>query len=95
MGIRDRPMAPRSPWQNGAAERLIGTLRRECLDQMPIFGEGHLRRILLAYADYYNGTRTHLALQKDAPQQRSMQRLSNIILRTVEMSGDSLAARPL
>ena len=78
MGIRDRPIAPRSPWQNGTAERLIGTLRRECLDQMLIFGEGHLRRILLAYADYYNRTRTHLALQKDAPQQRSMQRIGTV-----------------
>jgi transposase InsO family protein len=78
MGIRDRPIVPRSPWQNGIAERLIGTLRRECLDQMLIFGEGHLRRILLRYADYYNRTRTHLALQKDAPQQRSMQRVGTV-----------------
>ena len=48
MGIRDRPIAPASPWQNGIAERLIGTLRRECLDQMVIFSEAHLRRILSA-----------------------------------------------
>jgi transposase InsO family protein len=46
MGIRDRPISPQSPWQNGIAERLIGTLRRECLDQVVIFGETHLRRIL-------------------------------------------------
>jgi transposase InsO family protein len=52
MGIRDRPITPASPWQNGIAERLIGTLRRECLDQMVIFGEAHLRRILPAYVDY-------------------------------------------
>ena len=54
MGIRDQPISPRSPWQNGIAERLIGTLRRECLDQMVICGEGHLRQILSAYAAYYN-----------------------------------------
>jgi transposase InsO family protein len=59
MGIRDRPISPGSPWQNGIAERLIGTLRRECLDHMVIFGEAHLRRILSAYAVYYNHTRTH------------------------------------
>ena len=64
MGIRDRPISPGSPWQNGCAERLIGTLRRECLDQVVIFGEAHLRRILSAYAAYYNQARTHLALQK-------------------------------
>ena len=61
MGIRDRPIAPASPWQNGIAERLIGTLRRECLDQMVIFSEPHLRRILSAYVAYYNQTRPHLA----------------------------------
>jgi transposase InsO family protein len=53
MGIRDRPISPRSPWQNGYAERLIGTVRRECLDRMLIFGEAHLRRILSLYAIYY------------------------------------------
>jgi hypothetical protein len=58
MGIRDRPISPGSPWQNGIAERLIGTLRRECRDHMVIFGEPHLRRILSAYAVYYNQTRT-------------------------------------
>ncbi|HWU89356.1 MAG TPA: integrase core domain-containing protein [Kofleriaceae bacterium] len=78
MGIRDRPTSLRSPWQNGIAERLIGTLRRECLDQVLICGEGHLRRILLAYAAYYNRTRTHLTLQKDAPLQRIIQRVGNI-----------------
>jgi transposase InsO family protein len=67
MGIRDRPISPGSPWQNGIAERLIGTVRRECLDRILIFGESHLRRVLASYAAYYNQTRTHLALQKDAP----------------------------
>jgi transposase InsO family protein len=79
MGIRDRPISPGSPWQNGYAERLIGTLRRECLDQMLIFGEAQLRRILSAYAAYYNQARTHLALQKDAPLHRAVQRSGAIV----------------
>ena len=66
-------------WQNGIAERLIGTLRRECLDQMVICGEAHLRRVLSAYAAYYNQTRTHLALQKDAPLRRAVQRSGAIV----------------
>jgi transposase InsO family protein len=73
MGIRDRPISPGWPWQNGIVERLIGTLRRECLDQMVICSESHLRRILSVYAAYYNKTRTHLALNKDAPLQRTVQ----------------------
>jgi transposase InsO family protein len=78
MGIRDRPISPGSPWQNGIAERLIGTLRRECLDHMVIFGEAHLRRILSAYAVYYNQTRTHLALNKDCPLERPIQRFGSV-----------------
>src|SRR5262249_40107964 len=75
MGIRDRPIDPGSPWQNGIAERLIGTLRRECLDQVIT----RLRRILSAYAAYYNQARTHLALQKDAPLRRAVQRSGAIV----------------
>jgi len=67
MGIRDRPTAPRSPWQNAYVERLIGSVRRECLDHLIIFSEGHLRRALRAYAEYYNRSRTHLSLDRDAP----------------------------
>ena len=67
MGIRDRPVAPRSPWQNCYAERLIGSIRRECVDHLVALGEAHLRRILKKYTDYYNGTRTHLSLAKDSP----------------------------
>src|SRR3974377_1047205 len=78
MGIRDRPISPGSPWQNGIAERLIGTLRRECLDHMVIFGEAHLRRILSAYAVYYNHTRTHLALHKDCRLKRPVQRFGSV-----------------
>ena len=79
MGIRDRPISPGSPWQNGIAERLIGTVRRECLDRIRIFGESHLRRVLASYAAYYNQTRTHLALQKDAPLRRTVQRSGAIV----------------
>jgi transposase InsO family protein len=61
MGLRDHPTAPRSPWQNGHAERLIGSIRRECLHQIVVLGEAHLRRILAAYVDYYNELRTHLS----------------------------------
>ena len=79
MGIRDRPIAPRSPWQNGHVERLIGSIRRECLDHVVVFGEAHLRRILTAYAAYYNGLRTHLALGKDTPLRRPVQSVGRIL----------------
>ncbi len=78
MGIRDRPTAPRSPWQNGYCERLIGSIRRECLDHILVFGERHLRHLLRAYADYYNHTRTHLLLDKDAPAWRSIEEFGRI-----------------
>jgi transposase InsO family protein len=74
MGIRDSPIAPASPWQNGVAERLIGSIRRECVDHMIVLGEAHLRRILKSYAHYYNGVRTHRSSNKDAPVSRSVQR---------------------
>ncbi len=61
MGIRDRPTSPRSPWQNACAERLIGSIRRECLDHVVVFGERHLRHVLLSYMNYYHETRTPLA----------------------------------
>jgi transposase InsO family protein len=79
MGIRDRPISSRSPWQNGHMERLIGTVRRECLDRILIFGESHLRRVLVSYTAYYNQARTHLALQKDAPLHRAVQRSGAIV----------------
>jgi transposase InsO family protein len=79
MGIRDRPISPGSPWQNGIAERLIGTIRHECLDRILIFGESQLRRVLALYAAYYNQTRTHLALQKDAPLHRVVQRSGGVV----------------
>ena len=78
MGIRDRPTALRSPWQNGHVERLIGSIRRECLDPVLVLGEGHLHRILSAYACYDNGVRTQLALGKDAPLGRAIQDVGRI-----------------
>jgi transposase InsO family protein len=83
MGIRDHPTAPRSPWQNGHAERLIGSIRRECLDHIVVFGEAHLRRILAAYAAYYNELRTHLALNKDSPGRRPIQRHGKLVARPI------------
>jgi transposase InsO family protein len=83
MGIRDRPIAPRSPWQNAYVERLIGSIRRECLDHMIVFGEAHLRRIVGAYAGYYNEARTHRSLNKDAPFHRAIQRLGAITSQSV------------
>src|SRR5882672_9040864 len=73
MGIRDKPTAPASPWQNGFAERLIGSIRRECVDHVIVLGEAHLRRILTKYAAYYNELRTHRSLGKDAPIHRAIQ----------------------
>src|SRR3979411_186003 len=86
MGIRDRPISPRSPWQNTYVERLIGTLRRDCLDHVLIFGERHLRQVLTLYSLYYNETRTHLGLSKDAPLRRAVQR-SGTIVTTPILSG--------
>jgi len=74
MGIRDKPTAPASPWQNGFAERLIGSIRRECVDHFIVLGEAHLHRILRNYARYYNVMRTHRSLDKDAPISRPVQR---------------------
>src|SRR6266568_3438870 len=73
MGIRDRPISPRSPWQNGYSERLIGSIRRDCLDHVVVFGEQHLLHLLKAYQKYYNEARTHLSLEKDAPISRAVQ----------------------
>src|SRR5216684_131386 len=79
MGIRDKPIAPGSPWQNGFAERLIGSIRRECNDHLVVLGEAHLRRILTKYAVYYNELRTHRSLNKDAPIHRAIQHVGRIV----------------
>jgi len=79
MGIRDRPIAPRSPWQNGHTERLIGSIRRECLDHVVVFGEQHQRQLLGSYQRYYNDARTHLSLNKDAPVSRAVQAVGRVM----------------
>lgn len=73
MSIRDRPTSARSPWQSGYAERLIGSIRRDCLDHVVVFSERHLRTLLGCYQTYYNECRTHLSLGKDAPLSRPVQ----------------------
>jgi transposase InsO family protein len=78
MGIRDKPIAAGSPWQNGFAERLIGSIRRECVDHIIVLGEAHLRRVLHSYVRYYNESGTHRSLSKDAPFHRPIERLGTI-----------------
>jgi hypothetical protein len=79
MGIRDRPISAQSPWQNGCAGRLIGSIRRDCLDHVVVFGEQHLRHLLSSYQKYYNELRTHLSLTKDAPIPRDVQRVGRVL----------------
>ena len=76
MGIGEVITSPRSPWQNPFVERLIGSIRRECLDHVVIFSQTHLRRTLARYVSYYHGSRTHLSLAKDAPTPRRMQAMA-------------------
>ena len=83
MGIRDKPIASGSPWQNAYAERLLGSIRRECVDHLIVLGETHLRRILAKYAAYYNESRTHRSLNKDAPFHRAIERFGAVISRPV------------
>jgi transposase InsO family protein len=83
MGIRDKPTAPASPWQNGFAERLIGSVRRVCVDHIIVLGEMHLRRVLKSCADYYNSVRTHRSLNKDASVSRPVQRTGVISPRAI------------
>jgi hypothetical protein len=83
IGIRDKPIAPASPWQNAFAERLMGSIRRECLDHCIVVGEAHLRRILRCYARYYNDLRTNRSLGKDAPISRAVERFGKIESRTL------------
>jgi len=93
MGIRDKPTAPASPWQNGFAERLIGSIRRECVDHIIVLGEAHLRRVLQSYADYYNSVRTHRSLNKDAPVSRPVQRTG--VIRSRAILGVFITATPV
>jgi hypothetical protein len=83
MGIRDKPIAPGSPWQNGFAERLIASICRKCTDHVVALGEGHLRRILQSHARYYNESRSHRSLNKDAPVHRAIENFGAIMSRPV------------
>jgi hypothetical protein len=83
MGIRDKPTASASPWQNGSAERLIWSIRREGADHIIVFGEAHLRRILRSYACYYNEDQNSPVIQKDAPISRPVQRTGVINSRAI------------
>ena len=74
MGIAEVICSPASPWQNPYAERVIGSIRRECLDHVIVFGEAHLRRLISAYVAYYHRSRTHLGLGKDTPDGRPSNR---------------------
>jgi hypothetical protein len=71
--MQEVPIAPQSPWQNPYSERLIGSVRRECLDHVIVLGAKHLRRILRSYFEYYQESRTHLSLGNDAPSTRAVQ----------------------
>jgi len=88
MGIDELLTAPHSPWQNPLAERLIGSIRRECLDHVVVLGERHLRRILVRYFAYYHRARTHLSLDKDAPDGRTIEPAAlGAILSIAEVGG--------
>ena len=73
MGVKEVLIAPCSPWQNPYAERVIGSIRRECLDRIIVLSENHLHRILTHYVRYYNESRTHLSLERNAPLPRSIE----------------------
>ena len=73
MGIEEVLTAPRSPWQNAFVERMIGSIRRDCLDHVIVLNDRHLKRILIRYFDYYHRWRTHLSLEMDSPESRSVQ----------------------
>lgn len=79
LGMKEVISAPRSPWQNGFAERLIGSIRRECLNHVVVIGRRHLRKLLKSYLIYYHRSRTHLALAKDAPESRAIMAQGAII----------------
>ena len=91
MGITEVITAPRSPWQNPYAERLIGSIRRECLDHVIIFNERHLRRVLSSYFQYHHDTRTHLSLGKDCPRPRPIQSRPAISLPSRKLAACTIA----
>jgi putative transposase len=87
MGIRQVVTAPRAPWQNPFAERVIGSIRRECLDLVIVLSERHLRRVLRTYLAYYNVTRPHQSLDNDSPRRRAVRPVSSGPIVTVAEVG--------
>jgi transposase InsO family protein len=79
MGITEVLGAPRSPWQHAFVERIIGSIRRDCLDHVIVFDQSSLRRIFRSYLDYYHRSRTHVSLDKDAPVSRPLQPAGRIV----------------
>ena len=73
LGIEEVPTAPRSPWQNPYCERVIGSIRRECVDHMIVLNEKHLHRVLTSYFEYYHSSRPHLSLDRNAPTPRGVE----------------------
>ena len=87
MGIAEVLSAPASPWQNPYVERVIGSIRRECLDYVIVLNEAHLRRVLTSYLRYYHRSRTHLGLEKDTPDRRPASETVGPIIVTPEVGG--------
>ena len=79
MQIKEVLGAPRSPWQRAYVERVVGSIRRECLDHLIVLDEEGLRRVLAAYIRYYHKSRLHLSLEKDSPDPRSVQSVGKIV----------------
>jgi len=95
MDIEEVSIAPRSPWQNPYCERVIGSIRRECLDHMIILGESHLSRILTDYVEYYNNSRAHLSLDRNSPTPREVEPVpTKNLVRLYSQRLTSLALRP-
>ena len=88
MGIEELRIAPKSPWQNCYVERVIGSIRRECLDHVIVINDRHLRRVLMEYFRYYHNSRTHLSLEKDSPESRTVQsNKAEMIIRVPQVGG--------
>ena len=87
MGIAEVVSVPASPWQNPYAERAIGSIRRECLDHVIVLNQAHLRRVLTLYSRYYHRSRTHLGLEKDAPDPRPVSPSAGPIVMIPEVGG--------
>jgi transposase InsO family protein len=87
MGIEEVPTAPRSPWQNPYCERVIGSIRRECLNHLIVLNERHLYRILADYFDYYHNSRRHLSLDRNSPTPREVEPLSQGAISSIRQVG--------